>query len=99
MTDGWSKTNLRKHVRSAMKEFSFWKRQHWPKQHRLMLTAYQIGERGGYEEAVCWAEQHASGSALDGLHILRADRDKGDPAIWLDHINTYLQRYDTCKIT
>lgn len=79
-------------------QITFWKQRRWPRPKRLILTAYEIGEREGYEKAITWAERYGSDGVRHGIHILRANRDKADPAVWLDHVNGYLERHDVSPL-
>lgn len=88
----------RQALRSFRKKFSFWKQERWPKPSRLILTAYQIAEREGYDKAVAWAERHACDEARHGIHMLHANRDKEDARLWLKHVNTYLGRFDVSPL-
>jgi len=89
----------RRALRSFRKKFAFWKQQQRPNPNRVILTAYEIGEREGYERAIAWAERHIPDEVSHGIHVLRANRDKTDRAMWLRHVNAYLERYDVSPIT
>lgn len=83
----------RQTLRSFRKKISSWKQERRPKPNRLVLTAYELGEREGYEKAVAWAERHHSDDVRHGIHVLRANRDKANSTVWLDHVNAYLDQH------
>lgn len=93
-----SNMTWRQTLRSFKKKIAFWKQSRRPKQHRLILTAYEIGETEGYEKAIAWANRHFTDKVSHGMHMLRANRDKANSAVWLDHVNAYLQQYEVSPL-
>ncbi|WP_170115921.1 glycosyltransferase family 2 protein [Mycoplana dimorpha] len=92
------KPTWRRALRTIGRKISFWQQQQWPSSRRLIPTAYEIGERNGYQKAVAWAERHSSVDVSHGIHVLRANRDKADAAAWITHLNAYLAQYGTSPL-
>lgn len=89
-----SDLTLRQKLRLFRKKIVFWKSRWRPNPRRVILTAYEIGEREGYEKAVTWARRHIPDGSSHGVHILSANRDKANPAMWIRHVNAYLEQFD-----
>lgn len=65
-----------------------------PRSGRIMIQAYDLMRRGRTEDALAFAEAHASEAERPAIPLLRANRDLTDEAKWLAHVNEYVRPFD-----
>lgn len=64
-----------------------------PRNDKILGQAYQLIRKGFHDEAIAFAEAHASEAERPGIHVLRANQALDDDDRWLGHLNNYITHF------
>ncbi|WP_341887616.1 FkbM family methyltransferase [Variovorax sp. YR752] len=65
----------------------------------ILWQAFQMVTEGQVDRGIAFAERHARDFVRPAISLLKANREIGNDAQWLRHVNDYLRQFDIEPIT